>query len=167
MVISFSGQVGRTIEAAHQAAAFGHRVIALTHDADSPLGEAADEVLLVDVPTLGFSPGTSSYVGMLVTLLNLAASAANGPFADSGFSNSCRRSCPSSLPRLWLCARCPVLAAAEQLLGARVVTFLGAGPNEASRAIRCGKARGRASTAVEGHQPRGVGTRGVLHDTTR
>jgi len=143
--ISFSGQVGRTIEAAHQAAAFGHRVIALTHDAESPLAAAADEVLLVDVPTLGFSPGTSSYIAMLVTLLDLAAKlGSSGPLADSRFSDQLMKLPELAAETLAMC-EVPVVAAAEQLLGARVITFLGAGPNEAS-------ARFGAAKLVEGAQ---------------
>ena len=47
-------------------------MIALTGDADGPLAAAADRILPIDVPTLGFSPGTSTYIGMLCTLIELA-----------------------------------------------------------------------------------------------
>ncbi len=70
---SFSGQAGRTIEAAVQARRAGHDVIALTNAPASDLALACGETLQLDVPTLGFSPGTSSYVAMLCTLLRLAA----------------------------------------------------------------------------------------------
>ena len=58
MAISFSGKVGRTNEAARQAAAFGYPVIALTGHADGPLARTCDRILPIDVPTLGFSPGS-------------------------------------------------------------------------------------------------------------
>ncbi len=68
VVVSFSGKTGRTIEAAHQARAFGHLVIALTGAPDSPIAKVADCVLPAEIPTFGFSPGTSTYTAMLVTL---------------------------------------------------------------------------------------------------
>ena len=68
MAVSFSGQTGRTIEAARQASAFGHQVVGLTGALDSPLAKAADCVLSAEIPTFGFSPGTSTYAAMLVTL---------------------------------------------------------------------------------------------------
>ena len=55
-----------------QAGAFGHPVIALTGNADGQLASVADRILPIDVPTLGFSPGTSTYIGMLCTLIELA-----------------------------------------------------------------------------------------------
>src|SRR5262249_4768044 len=67
LAISFAGKVGRTTEAARQAAAFGHPVIALTGNPGGQLAAAADRILPIDVPTLGFSPGTSTYIGMLCT----------------------------------------------------------------------------------------------------
>src|SRR5439155_238150 len=72
LAISYSGKVGRTIEAARQASSFGTPVIALTGDVAGPLAAAADRILPIEVPTLGFSPGTSTYVGMLGTLIELA-----------------------------------------------------------------------------------------------
>ena len=42
LAISFSGKVGRTTEAARQAAAFGHPVIALTGNRDGQLADAQD-----------------------------------------------------------------------------------------------------------------------------
>src|SRR5207245_961063 len=43
--ISFSGRVGRTIEAAKQARRFGHRVLALTGNLDSPLAKEAPDII--------------------------------------------------------------------------------------------------------------------------
>src|SRR5579864_1185564 len=70
--ISFSGRVGRTIEAAIQARRFGHRVLALTGNPDSPLASEATDVITLSVPTLGYSPGTSTYLAILGALLELA-----------------------------------------------------------------------------------------------
>ena len=84
LAISYSGKVGRTIEAAAQAAAFGVPVIALTGQADGPLAAAADRILPIDVPTLGFSPGTSTYIGMLCTLIELARRTSRDSRADGG-----------------------------------------------------------------------------------
>ena len=83
VAVSFSGKTGRTIEAAHQASAFGHLVIALTGDPDSPIAKAADCVLSAEIPTFGFSPGTSTYTAMLVTLLILAAELGSNMAADA------------------------------------------------------------------------------------
>jgi sugar/nucleoside kinase (ribokinase family)/fructoselysine-6-P-deglycase FrlB-like protein len=141
VVVSFSGKTGRTIEAAHQARAFGHLVIALTGVPDSPIAKAADCVLPAEIPTFGFSPGTSTYTAMLVTLLTLAAelggTAAAG--ADGPASPDAVRRYAADLQRLPELAEetlrlseGPAYAAAERLAGARMITFLGAGPNEAS-----------------------------------
>src|SRR5260370_1655964 len=70
--ISFSGMVGRTIEAAKQARRFGHRVLALTGNPDSPLEKEATDVITLSVPTLGYSPGTSTYLAILAALLDLS-----------------------------------------------------------------------------------------------
>ena len=134
VAVSYSGKVGRTIEAAHQARAFGLPVVALTHDPDSPLGRAADYVVQLDVPTLGFSPGTSTYIAMLTTLLTLAAELGAGDGAsDRNSAYAQQLAMLSELARetLEMCDESS-LVAARRLYGARMVTYLGAGPNEAS-----------------------------------
>jgi sugar/nucleoside kinase (ribokinase family)/fructoselysine-6-P-deglycase FrlB-like protein len=140
VVVSFSGKTGRTIEAAHQARAFGHLVIALTGVPDSPIAKVADCVLSAEIPTFGFSPGTSTYTAMLATLLTLAAelgAAAVG--ADGPAGPDAVRHYAADLQRLpglaeetLRLSEGPAYAAAERLAGARMITFLGAGPNEAS-----------------------------------
>jgi fructoselysine-6-P-deglycase FrlB-like protein len=147
VVVSFSGKTGRTIEAARQARAFGHLVIALTGDPDSPIAKAADCVLSAEIPTFGFSPGTSTYTAMLVTLLTLAAelganaaASADGPAsadgaasldAVSGYAKDLQR-LPKLAEETLRLSEGPAHAAAERMAGARMITFLGAGPNEAS-----------------------------------
>src|SRR6266446_8454546 len=70
--ISFSGMVGRTIEAAMHARRFGHRVLVLTGNPGSPLAKEATDVITLSVPTSGYSPGTSTYLAILLALLDLA-----------------------------------------------------------------------------------------------
>jgi fructoselysine-6-P-deglycase FrlB-like protein/sugar/nucleoside kinase (ribokinase family) len=134
VAVSFSGMAGRTIEAARQARAFGHRVIALTNSPDSPLSKEVDAILPINVPTLGSSPGTSTYLGMLATFLALAAQLDTDTGGNARHSRYVDQL--AMLPQLAgetlaMCAG-PSLVAAQRLLGARIVTFLGAGPNEAS-----------------------------------
>ena len=135
VVVSFSGKTGRTIEAVHQARAFGHLVIALTGVPDSPIAKVADCVLSAEIPTFGFSPGTSTYTAMLVTLLTLAAelgaNVAASPDALSRYATDLQR-LPSLAEETLRLSEGPAYAAAERLAGARMITFLGAGPNEAS-----------------------------------
>jgi glucosamine--fructose-6-phosphate aminotransferase (isomerizing) len=149
IALSFSGRVGRTTEAALQARRFGHRVIALTNNPAGQLAAASDEVLPIDVPTLGFSPGTSTYVGMLTTLLQLAAAlgAANG---DDGLLNALQQIPDLAAKTLIECAG-PAEDAAAALLPARWVAFLGAGPSEAS-------AKFGAAKLFEGPQLVGLST---------
>jgi ribokinase len=130
VAISFSGKVGRTTEAARQAAAFGHPVIALTGNPDGQLAAAADRILPIDVPTLGFSPGTSTYIGMLCTLIDLAlrTSRAGG---DGAVRGACEQLPGQAAKTLDWCDT-PASAAAARMAPARFVTFLGAGPNEAT-----------------------------------
>ena len=58
-------------------------MIALTGNTDGRLAAAADRILPVDVPTLGFSPGTSTYIGMLCTLIELALQTGQGRAGDA------------------------------------------------------------------------------------
>jgi sugar/nucleoside kinase (ribokinase family)/fructoselysine-6-P-deglycase FrlB-like protein len=130
LAISFSGKVGRTIEAARHASAFGHPVIALTHNADGPLAEAADRILPIDVPTLGFSPGTSTYIAMLGTLIDLALRTAEAGAAD-GIRAACDELPGQAAKTLDWCDAVAEEASAR-IAPARFVSFIGAGPNEAT-----------------------------------
>jgi glucosamine--fructose-6-phosphate aminotransferase (isomerizing) len=116
-------------------------VIALTGVPDSPIAKVADCVLSAEIPTFGFSPGTSTYTAMLVTLLTLAAelganvaAGADGrasPDAVSGYAKDLQR-LPKLAEETLRLSEGPAYAAAERMAGARMITFLGAGPNEAS-----------------------------------
>jgi glucosamine--fructose-6-phosphate aminotransferase (isomerizing) len=142
--VSWSGRTGRTIEAAAQARAFGHQVVALTGDPDSPLAAQADELLPLGVPGAGTAPGTSTYAAMLARLLDLAARWGGGDRADlerapalaAATAAACRAACER---------------AAALLAGHAWVAFLGGGPNE-------GSARFGAAKLVEAAQVLGVAT---------
>ncbi len=135
VAVSFSGNTGRTIEAARQAKAFGHPVIGLTGALDSPLAEVADSVLSAEIPTFGFSPGTSTYTAMLVTLLTLAAelgASGDGRSDSMGrYAKDLERLPELAEETLRLCDKASH-EVAKRLAGARMTTFLGAGPNEAT-----------------------------------
>ncbi len=154
VAVSFSGQTGRTIEAARQASAFGHQVIGLTGASDSPLAKASDQVLSAEIPTYGFSPGTSTYAAMLVTLLMLAAELAReGGGGSDGVNRYAKEleSVPELARETLRLGEDASFAAAGLLVGARMTTFLGAGPNEAT-------ARFGAAKLFEGGQQLAVTT---------
>jgi glucosamine--fructose-6-phosphate aminotransferase (isomerizing) len=148
--VSFSGKVGRTTEAAIQARRFGHPVFALTNGADSQLARAVDEVVPLEVTTLGFSPGTSTYVAMLGSLLRLAAEL-SGLRGQDGTLARALAELPAAAG-LTLDRTGDVAAdTARRLLAAPWTTFLGAGPNEAT-------ARFGAAKLFEGPQRLAVST---------
>lgn len=130
LAISFSGKVGRTVEAARQAASFGIPVVALTGAVDGELASVADRVLPADVPSLGFSPGTSTYVGMLCMLIELAlrTSRTGGP---DPVRHACEQLPGQAAKTLDWCSDV-ASAIAARIASGRFVTFLGAGPNEAT-----------------------------------
>ena len=132
--MSFSGKVGRTIEAALQARRFGHRVVAVTGDADSPLAREADHVVTLSVPTLGYSPGTSTYLAMLLALLQLAALWNEGAGEPSPLARA-----PELARETLVAVDGPVSALAERLSKQSWITFLGAGPNLSSAAFGAAK----------------------------
>ena len=126
----------------------------------------SDEVLPVDVPTLGFSPGTSTYVAMLGTLLRLAGELAELR-GDGGDLAPRLAGCPARSRRRCGGPPTPLRQRPALLLSAPWTAFLGAGPERGDGAVRRREAdRGRAA-ARRRHQPRGVGARGVLRDLGR
>jgi glucosamine--fructose-6-phosphate aminotransferase (isomerizing) len=130
--ISLSGRVGRTVEAAAQARAFGHRVIALTGNPTSPLVDEATDVLTLQVPTLGYTPGTSTYLAILITLLNLAVQwkAARGD--DVREVQAMLQQLPHLAAKTLACVEESANTLAQRFARAPWITFLGAGPNEAT-----------------------------------
>jgi glucosamine 6-phosphate synthetase-like amidotransferase/phosphosugar isomerase protein len=81
------------------------------------------------VPTLGFSPGTSTYIGMLCTLIELARQTS----ADGAgvLADACEQLAGQAAKTLDWCSDTAAELAARMTAG-RFVTFLGAGPNEAT-----------------------------------
>jgi glucosamine--fructose-6-phosphate aminotransferase (isomerizing) len=150
VAVSFSGKVGRTTEAAIQVRRFGHPVFGLTNSAESRLGQAVDEVVPLEVATLGFSPGTSTYVAMLGSLLRLAAEIAE----LRGQEGTLRRALgdlPAAAAHTLELTGDTADESARALLAGSWATFLGAGPNEAT-------ARFGAAKLFEGPQRLAVST---------
>jgi sugar/nucleoside kinase (ribokinase family)/fructoselysine-6-P-deglycase FrlB-like protein len=151
LCISYSGEVGRTIEAAAQARALGHRVIALTGHDSSPLTAEASDVVTLTVPSLGSTPGTISFQAMLVALFTLALqwSAARGrPIAAA--RAALERASELTAVTVAGCEE-PAARLAERLRDRPAITYVGAGPNEAM-------ARFGAAKLFEGPQMRGAAT---------
>jgi sugar/nucleoside kinase (ribokinase family)/fructoselysine-6-P-deglycase FrlB-like protein len=134
IAISVSGKAGRTTEAAVQAAAFGHPVAALTNNPGGPLAAAADAIVPIDVPMLGSSPGTSTYIGMLCTLIDLALRTADGSAAPA----ACGELPGLAAVTLDACDA-PAAEVAARMAASRFVTYLGAGPNEATACFGAAK----------------------------
>jgi fructoselysine-6-P-deglycase FrlB-like protein/sugar/nucleoside kinase (ribokinase family) len=151
LCISYSGEVGRTIEAAAQARAFGHRVIALTGNEASPLAKEANDLLRMNVPSLGSTPGTISFLSMLVALFNLALQWGAGRGHDiAAARHALERASEQSAHTLAL-SETPAARLAERLQSRAAITYIGAGPNDAT-------ARFGAAKLYEGPQMRGAAT---------
>jgi sugar/nucleoside kinase (ribokinase family)/fructoselysine-6-P-deglycase FrlB-like protein len=148
--VSFSGKVGRTTEALVQAGRFAHPTYALTNAPDAQLAGAADTIVPLDVTTLGFSPGTSTYVAMLGSLLRLAAAVSELTRGDGTLSRALG-ALPAQVARTLDLVETSSVDVAALLLHRPWVTFLGAGPNEAT-------ARFGAAKLFEGPQQLGVST---------
>jgi glucosamine--fructose-6-phosphate aminotransferase (isomerizing) len=148
---SFSGKVGRTAEALAQAGRFGHLTIALSNDPEGAVGKAAQHMLPIEVATLGFSPGTSTYLGMVATLTDLAVRWGQARGRDTAQARAVLDTVPKLARETLLAADEPCREAAELLRGRPWVSFLGAGPNESS-------ARFGAAKLFEGPQIMGVST---------
>src|SRR6266480_3033396 len=127
--ISFSGRVGRTIEAAKQARRFGHRVLALTGNLESQLAKEATDVIVLSIPTSGYSPGTSTYLAILAALLDLAVSWGSVRGVDTSRARLVLRNIPDLAEQTLKAANEPAQRVAEQMARHDWITFLGAGPN--------------------------------------
>jgi len=142
--VSYSGKVGRTIEAAARARELGALTIGLTASEATPLAAAVDRVLGLTVPTEGLSPGTSTYVAMLASLAELAVRWGGADELRAALDEA-----PALAARtLRACAE-PARAVGRALAGARWVCLVGGGPNEAS-------ARFGAAKLIEGAQVLGT-----------
>jgi fructoselysine-6-P-deglycase FrlB-like protein/sugar/nucleoside kinase (ribokinase family) len=149
--ISFSGKVGRTIEAAIQARRFGHRVIVLTGNPDSPLAKEATDIITLSVPTLGYSPGTSTYLAILAALIDLAVTWGNARARDTSRARTILGNVPNLARQTLEQVNEPVQRLAESMANPDWLTFLGAGPNLAT-------AQFGAAKLFEGPQQLGVAT---------
>ena len=131
---SYSGEVGRTIEAASTSRGFGWRTIALTGHAESRLAAVANDAVLLTVPTLGFSPGTSTYVAMLLAMYILAAELARARGRMVQATDLERSlSAAADLASLTLRgARDSAEDVASYVADATMTMFLGAGPSRAT-----------------------------------
>jgi fructoselysine-6-P-deglycase FrlB-like protein len=151
LCISYSGEVGRTIEAAAQARAFGHRVIALTGNEASPLAKEANGLLRMNVPSLGSTPGTISFLSMLVTLFNLALQWGAGRGHDIAAARHALERASELSAQTLARSETPAARLAERLQSRAAITYIGAGPNDAT-------ARFGAAKLYEGPQMRGAAT---------
>jgi glucosamine 6-phosphate synthetase-like amidotransferase/phosphosugar isomerase protein len=141
VALSYSGEVGRTIEASAAAAERGWNVLALTGRADGRLAKTTDRTLMMNVPTLGFSPGTSTYVAMVTALLVLAAelARARGRNALADDVDHALRAAPALAAATLRASAEPARATASLIAASDVTTFLGAGPSRASAAFGAAK----------------------------
>jgi glucosamine--fructose-6-phosphate aminotransferase (isomerizing) len=141
VAISYSGEVGRTIEAAATGRRFGWEVIALTGRPDGRLARESDGVLALSVPTLGFSPGTSTYVATLVALYLLGAELARaaGRSDQASSIDVALEMAPDLIDRTIALSSPGAQESAERWATAPVTTFLGAGPSFASAAFGAAK----------------------------
>jgi sugar/nucleoside kinase (ribokinase family)/fructoselysine-6-P-deglycase FrlB-like protein len=149
--ISFSGKVGRTIEAAKHSRRFGHRILVLTGNPESPLAKEATDVIVLSIPTSGYSPGTSTYLAILAALFDLAVTWGSVRGVDTTRAQTLLRNVPDLAEQTLKAANEPAQQVAEQIARHDWVTFLGAGPNLAS-------AHFGAAKLFEGPQKLGVAT---------
>ena len=141
VALSHSGEVGRTIEATATAAGAGWRTVAFTGRADGRLARTAERAVLMQVPTLGFSPGTSTYMAMVAALLLLAAelARARGRSIEADEVDQALALAPGLAAETLEISAAPARAAAARIADAAVTTYLGAGPSRASAAFGAAK----------------------------
>jgi glucosamine 6-phosphate synthetase-like amidotransferase/phosphosugar isomerase protein len=151
--ISYSGQVARTVEAARNAAHMGCTVVAITGRPERRLGQTVPRVLAVQIPSLGFSPGTTTYIGLLVAVYLLAIGLGRRRGLITGFQAG---KLLEQLEAISIAVEStivggdePYQALASWLAEAETVVFLGSGPNYASAMFGAAK-------LFEGAQMHGV-----------
>jgi fructoselysine-6-P-deglycase FrlB-like protein len=141
IAVSYSGEVGRTIEAAATAARFGARTVALTGRPEGRLARQVARPIVMSVPTLGFSPGTSTYVAMVAALLVLAGelARARGNTREATRLDDDLGRAPELARQTLRRSEAPAAEAASVIATAPVTTFLGAGPSRAAAAFGAAK----------------------------
>lgn len=151
--ISYSGQVARTVEAARNAAHFGATVVAITGRPERRLGQTAPRRLHVQVPTAGFSLGTSTYIALMLAayLLALGLGQRRGVLSGARVAQLLDelRGMGRLAERALAAGEALLPQMAEDLARSESVVFLGAGPNYAS-------AHFGAAKLFEGAQLHGV-----------
>lgn len=141
IAVSYSGEVGRTIEATSTGMEFGWRTVALTGRDDGRLAQVADRSIVMDVPTLGSSPGTSTYVAMVTALLVLAIELARvrGNQDEADALEADLERVPALAAATLAETEEPARRAAAVIASTPVTTFLGAGPSRAAAAFGAAK----------------------------
>ena len=107
-------------------------MLALTGNSAGALAGEVDEAIVINVPSTGFSPGTSTYVGLLTALNILAAEWGAARGLDSGGLWLRLRQLAAAASETLDAALEPTRGLAQRLRGAPWITFLGAGPNVAT-----------------------------------
>lgn len=134
--ISYSGQVARTVEAARNALHFGATVVAITGRPERRLGQTAPRRLHVQVPSLGLSLGTSTYIGLMLAayLLALGIGRRRGVLTDGGVAGllDALRAVGGRAEGALAAGDSILQDQAAQLAEGDAVIFLGAGPHYAS-----------------------------------
>src|SRR5216684_4207812 len=126
-------------------------VLALTGNPDSPLASEATDVITLSVPTLGYSPGTSTYLAILGALLELAVVWGEVRGGDTTRAMTLLGHAPDLARQTLAEVNEPVHRLAERVAKHDWVTFLGGGPNLAT-------AHFGAAKLFEGPQKLGVAT---------
>ncbi len=141
IAVSYSGEVGRTIDAAATGTEFGWRTVALTGRLEGRLAEVVDRSIVMDVPTLGSSPGTNTYVAMVTALLVFAIELARvrGHHEEAEVLEVELERVPALATTTLAEAEEPARRAAELIASSPVSTFLGAGPSRAAAAFGAAK----------------------------
>jgi glucosamine--fructose-6-phosphate aminotransferase (isomerizing) len=151
--VSYSGQVARTVEAARNAAHFGAEVLALTGRPERRLAQAAMGVLSVEIPGLGFSPGTTTYIGLLLAayLLAIGLGRRRGVITESRTKELLAQlaTLAGDVETTVKQSAALIREQAIGLAGSETVVFVGAGPNYASALFGAAK-------LFEGAQMNGV-----------
>jgi glucosamine--fructose-6-phosphate aminotransferase (isomerizing) len=126
IAISASGEVARTLEATELARQCGAHTLAITTQAASALGRAAEGVLVLALPELPVGPGLLSYLASL--LLGYALAETWSKEKVRGRLAGAITELPGRL-EAWLAGEAGVgRALAEDLDPARPIVFLGSGP---------------------------------------
>jgi glucosamine 6-phosphate synthetase-like amidotransferase/phosphosugar isomerase protein len=133
VVVSNSGRVTRTIEAAQFAGQRGVRCIALTYFPDSALARAATGTLAYTYEDVGFGPGTLSYLASLVALYALAIriGVVAGRLGDAERDEhlDAITACGDAIEWTIAASRPAADAVAAQIDPSGVLTIIGGGPS--------------------------------------